>query len=65
MASSRRAPQMPLAAPTMPELDVGEIEDDDGADDPQDENHLMSILQKLKSAKHTLDSSRQKYALIY
>lgn len=47
--------------PDMPDLDVNFNEDDDdGEDDPQDENHLMNILQKLKTAKHTLDSSRQK-----
>ena len=51
----------PLSAlPSMPDLDVGEDEDIEMADDHQDENHLLSILQKLKTAKRTLDSSRQK-----
>lgn len=59
MALSRQAAKFPSVAPIMPDLDVADVEDD-GADDHQDENHLMSILQKLKSAKHTLDSSRQK-----
>lgn len=49
---------MPILPTTMPDLDVGG--DDDDGEDPQDENHLMSILQKLKSAKHTLDGTRQK-----
>eukprot|EP01032_Pedospumella_encystans_P025887 gene25887-29242_t len=48
------------ALPSMPDLDVGEDEDIEMADDNQDENHLLSILQKLKTAKRTLDSSRQK-----
>lgn len=58
-----KAPALP-ALPSMPDLDVGEDEDVEMADDHQDENHLLSILQKLKTAKRTLDSSRQKWALI-
>lgn len=46
--------------PTMPNLELGEDDDIEVADDKQDENHLLSILQKLKTAKRTLDSSRQK-----
>ena len=59
-SSSRQVPKITLAAPTMPDLQVDYVDEDDGGEDHQDENHLMSILQKLKSAKHTLDSSRQK-----
>lgn len=46
--------------PIMPNLELGEDDDIEVADDKQDENHLLSILQKLKTAKRTLDSSRQK-----
>jgi hypothetical protein len=60
--SKPAAPLPPAALPTMPSLDlVDQTEDfDDEEDDPQDENHLMNILYKLKNAKTTLDSSRQK-----
>jgi hypothetical protein len=63
--SKAAAPQPPAALPTMPALDlVDQAEDfDDDEDDPQDENHLMNILYKLKNAKNTLDSSRQKYVV--
>lgn len=63
--SKTAAPLPPAALPTMPALDlVDQAEDfDDDEDDPQDENHLMNILYKLKNAKNTLDSSRQKYVV--
>lgn len=57
MTSKAAAPPM---LPIMPDLDLGEDDDIEVADDKQDENHLLSILQKLKTAKRTLDSSRQK-----
>lgn len=57
MTSKATAPPM---LPIMPDLELGEDDDIEVADDKQDENHLLSILQKLKTAKRTLDSSRQK-----
>ena len=51
---------VPSMLPIMPDLELGEDDDIEVADDKQDENHLLSILQKLKTAKRTLDSSRQK-----
>ena len=55
---------MPILPTSMPDLDVGGDDEDDG-EDPQDENHLMNILHKLKSAKNTLDGTRQKYCYIF
>lgn len=47
--------------PTMPDLEINQLRDDDDFDDDvQDENHLMNILQKLKSAKRSIDTTRQK-----
>ena len=59
--ASRKVASAPPVMPDLPALDVSNDNDDDEMeDDHQDENHLMSILQKLKTAKRTLDSSRQK-----
>jgi hypothetical protein len=50
---------MNIAPPVMPDLEIRDV-DDDAGEDKQDENHLMAILNKLKSAKRNLDSTRQK-----
>jgi hypothetical protein len=60
MATANTKPGVQAMVADMPELEVNIAAEDDGDDDPQDENHLMNILKKLKTAKHTLDSSRQK-----
>ena len=60
MSSKATSSNAPALLPVMPDLNVGEDDDVELDDDHQDENHLMTILQKLKSAKRTLDSSRQK-----
>jgi hypothetical protein len=51
--------KMNIAPPVMPDLEIRDV-DDDAGEDKQDENHLMAILNKLKSAKRNLDSTRQK-----
>lgn len=61
-SKSKGSNTAPAAMPTMPDLKILDNEHDEvDDDDPQDENHLMSILQKLKSAKQTLDGSRQRW----
>lgn len=68
-SSSSAAPQennnplvarKPLAtlssAPVMPSFDIAEDEEDD----PEEESHLINVLQKLQNAKRNIDSSRHK-----
>ena len=56
-SSSVVGPPPPAAKPTLPDLNLNMDVDEE---DEEEENHILAIFSKLKEAKKTLDSSKNK-----
>lgn len=62
-----KLPGNPMKMPTLDMIipltndENADMDNEDHEEDRLDEKHLMSMLQKLQTAKRTIDSTHQKY----
>jgi hypothetical protein len=62
-----KLPSNPMKMPTLDMVipltndENADMDNEDHEEDRLDEKHLMSMLQKLQTAKRTIDSTHQKY----